>query len=78
MLPIEKLNFGFNDGGDYRRRENKELLNQFFIRTDALDKLVQGSYFFLMGEKGTGKTAYAVYSLKHAGQNLALSVQDFQ
>jgi len=61
MLPIEKLNFGFNDAENYRRRENKELLNQFFIRTEELDKLIHGNYFFLMGEKGTGKTAYAVY-----------------
>lgn len=51
MLPIEKLNFGFNDAEDYRRRENKQLLNQFFIRTEALDKLIHGNYFFKWAKK---------------------------
>jgi hypothetical protein len=61
MLKISELNFGFNDAENYRRKENKQLLNQFFIRTESLDHIIHGNSFFLMGEKGTGKTAYAVY-----------------
>jgi hypothetical protein len=61
MLPIPQLNFGFNDAENYRRRENKELLNQIFVRTEDLDRICGNNVFFLIGEKGTGKTAYAVY-----------------
>jgi hypothetical protein len=73
MLSIPQLNFGFNDAENYRRNENKELFNQIFVRTDELDRICANNVFFLMGEKGTGKTAYAVY-LTNNGLGLLLSI----
>jgi hypothetical protein len=61
MKPIPQLDFGFRDAENYRRKENKELLNKLFVRTQELDKLCEPNVFFLIGEKGTGKTAYAVF-----------------
>lgn len=61
MLKIQDLVFGFNDAENYKRRENKNFLNKVFFRTEELDKLCEKNTFFLIGEKGTGKTAYAVY-----------------
>lgn len=61
MLSIPELNFGFNDAENYRRKENKELFNHIFLRTDALERLCEMNNYFLIGEKGTGKTAYAVF-----------------
>jgi hypothetical protein len=61
LRPIRELNFGFADAENYRRRENRDLFNQIFFRTENLDHLCDRSMFFLLGEKGTGKTAYAVY-----------------
>jgi hypothetical protein len=61
LRPIRELNFGFADAENYRRRENRDLFNQIFFRTENLDKLCDRSTFFLLGEKGTGKAAYAVY-----------------
>lgn len=61
MIPIPDLKFGFNDAEIYRGREYKELFYKFFIRTKDLDKLCENNISFLIGEKGTGKTAYAVY-----------------
>jgi len=61
MIPVPDLNFGYNDAQTYRGREYKELFNKFFIRTKDLDKLCENNTYFLIGEKGTGKTAYAVY-----------------
>lgn len=61
MKPLSEITFGFSDAENYRRRENKGLFNKIFLRTDALDKLCDRNVFFLVGEKGTGKTAYAVY-----------------
>ncbi len=61
MIKINDLELGFPDAENYRRRENKEFLNQIFIRNNFLDKLCEPSTSFLIGEKGTGKTVYAVY-----------------
>jgi len=61
MLPVSQLNFGFVDAQNYSRRENRELFNRVFFRTEELDKLCGLSTYFLLGDKGTGKTAYAVY-----------------
>lgn len=61
MKPISEITFGFSDAENYRRREQKNLFNRIFLRTDAVDQLCQPQTFFLVGEKGTGKTAYAVY-----------------
>lgn len=61
MKPVRELTFGFSDAENYRRRENKDLFNQIFLRTDALEVIQDPGIFFIVGEKGTGKTAYAVY-----------------
>jgi hypothetical protein len=61
MLKIPDLDFGFNDAENYKRSENRNFLNKVFFRTEELDKLCERNTFFLVGEKGTGKTAYAVY-----------------
>lgn len=61
MQIISKLNFGFRDAENYVRRENKELFNTIFVKNRFLDELLSPNSFFLLGEKGTGKTAYAVF-----------------
>jgi len=61
MLSIRSLNLGFNDAENYRRKESKELFNRVFIKTEWLDMLCKPEISFLIGEKGTGKTAHAVY-----------------
>jgi len=61
MKRISELQLGFADAENYKRRENKELLNKLFIRNEYLDKLCDHAVSFLVGEKGTGKTAYSVY-----------------
>jgi len=61
MLKIEEMKFGFNDAENYKKRENKEFFNDIFFKTDAVETLCHNNIYFLIGEKGTGKTAYAVY-----------------
>lgn len=61
MLPVSELKFGFSDAENYKRKENKDLFNKIFLRNEALERLTQPHISFLIGEKGTGKTAYAVY-----------------
>ena len=61
MKPLKEIVFGFSDAENYRRRENKNFFDQIFLRTEAVEKLALPNIFFLVGEKGTGKTAYAIH-----------------
>ena len=61
MRSFSDLEFGFSDAENYRRRENKQFLEKKFVRTNALEQICEPSTSFIIGEKGTGKTAYAVY-----------------
>lgn len=69
MKKITELKLGFNDAENYRRKENKDLFNAIFVKNIFLDELMKPSSFFLIGEKGTGKTAYAVYLSNNLYQN---------
>ncbi len=69
---IKDLDLGFNDAENYRKRENKDLFNQIFVKNYFLDELLEPSKYFLIGEKGTGKTAYSVFlSNNHYKNNIA-------
>ena len=61
MKRFTDLNLGFTDAVNYNRKENKELFNKFFIKSPQLDELLKGNIYYLIGEKGTGKTAFAVF-----------------
>ena len=74
MLEIAKLNFGYNDAENYRRKAEKELFNTLFVRTEHLDRLCEDNRYFLIGDKGTGKTAYAVYLVNNAYHSIFASL----
>lgn len=61
MKKISEVNFGFSDAENYKRRENKQLFQRFFVKNDYLDELLKPQVTFLIGEKGTGKTAYSTF-----------------
>ena len=61
MKLLNELRYGFADAENYKRRENRDVFNQGFLRTQELDAIDSPNTFFVVGEKGTGKTAYAVY-----------------
>ena len=69
MKLVKDLGFGFADAQNYKRRENKELFNKVFIKNEYLDHLCDPGVSFLIGEKGTGKTAYAVYMTNNEYKN---------
>lgn len=72
---IRDLELGFRDAENYRRRENKDLFNSIFLRTPSLERLCSQSTFFLVGEKGTGKTAYAVFLSNNTYKNHIASLR---
>jgi hypothetical protein len=67
---IKELALGFSDAENFRRKENKELFTRLFVKTDSLDKLCDPGISFLIGEKGTGKTAYAAYFSVNTYKNI--------
>lgn len=58
---IEQLNLGFSDAQNYTKRANKQMFNSVFVKNDFLEKLLSPNVYYLIGEKGTGKTAYATF-----------------
>jgi len=74
LKPISELSIGFNDAENYKVREAKQLFNQIFVRTEALDRLCDSNIYFSIGEKGTGKTAHAVYLTNNPYRNTHSSV----
>lgn len=75
MKNILELQLGYSDAENYRRRENKELLNKVFIRNEHLNRVCEPAVSFLVGEKGTGKTAYAVYLSNNDYKNTLASIR---
>lgn len=61
MKPIRDLTFGFNDAKNYGTAGNQQLFQKFFLCDEHVDAVCNSNTFFLVGEKGTGKTAYSVY-----------------
>ncbi|MBY4800141.1 hypothetical protein LGM57_22175 [Burkholderia cepacia] len=58
---LNDLQEPFNDAVNYKTRKQREFFNKIFLRTDDLAGCLQPSVYFLIGEKGSGKTAYAAY-----------------
>ncbi len=75
MKDILDLSLGYTDAENYRRTENKALFNTVFIRNEYLDKLCDPAISFLIGEKGTGKTAYSVFLANNEYKNTRASIR---
>ena len=75
MKLVGELELGFADAENYKRRENKELLNRVFIRDRHLEELCQPNVSFLIGEKGTGKTAYSIFLTNNQYKETASSTR---
>lgn len=58
---MRELQDPFNDAENYRTRPQKDFFNQLFLRTEDLYKCLDPATYYLLGEKGSGKTAYATY-----------------
>jgi hypothetical protein len=61
MKNVRDLELGFTDAQHYGQGKNKQKLSDIFVKSTYFDQLLNPYIFFLLGEKGTGKTAYATY-----------------
>ena len=67
----------------YKSREEKEFISKILYKDRYLDEIMKPNKYFLIGEKGTGKTSFAVF-LNNSDYNntlsriTALSATDYQ
>jgi len=58
---LSELKMPFNDAVNYTSKVDKDFFNKLFLRTAEVQNLIQPNIYYLVGEKGSGKTAYAVW-----------------
>lgn len=61
MLKIKDLKFGLYDAIGYLDRNEKMFLKDVFVEIEEIDRICKSPIYYLIGEKGTGKTTYATY-----------------
>ena len=61
MLTVPQLNLGSIDAVNYKTKEDKEFFAKILFREDYLGQVLERKKYFLIGEKGTGKTSYSVF-----------------
>jgi len=59
--PIKDINFGEIDARNYTSSHMRDFFNNIFLPAEKLEEIKKPTKYFLIGEKGTGKTAYAVF-----------------
>ena len=70
MKKFGELDFGYGDAASYRNsRRYRDFFSKVFVKDEKLDQLMRDDSYFLIGDKGTGKTAYAVYLENNTYQN---------
>ena len=62
MLRVPDLDLGSIDAVNYKQRSQKEYLTRILYKDEFLDAIMKDSKYFVIGEKGTGKTSFATYA----------------
>jgi hypothetical protein len=60
-VTISNLKQPFNDAVNYKSKDDKQFFSKIFLQTAHLRDTLAPPIYYLIGEKGTGKTAYAVF-----------------
>ena len=68
------LNLGFSDAENYKKKQNQKLLDKYFVKTDELDQIIDPNKYFIIGDKGTGKTAYSIYLSNNDFKNTSSNI----
>lgn len=72
----------FDEAENYFKPNNREKLNKLFYKDKNYDKLLLDTTYYLIGEKGSGKTTYCAYFCNNTVNNTrsnryAISVDDY-
>ena len=71
---IADIDFGEYDATNYRDSSSKELFNRIFFRDKRLDEILESNKYYILGDKGTGKTAYSVFLSNNIIDNTYASI----
>jgi len=55
------IDFPYDEADNYLTPSNKAKFNRFFYKGDIFETLRKDTTYYLIGDKGSGKTAYSVY-----------------
>jgi hypothetical protein len=69
MKKIRDLDIPFNDAIEYNDAEKLSKFISHYNVTSAIDKLDQPNTYYVIGEKGTGKTAICLYYISRPGED---------
>lgn len=62
MKSLSEIDFGYGDAANYKNnRRYSDLFSKVFVKDEKLDSLMREDTYYLIGDKGTGKTAYSVF-----------------
>ena len=71
---ITEIDFGEYDATNYRDSSSRDLFNRIFVRDEKFNELLENNKYFVLGDKGTGKTAYSVYLLNNEVDSTLASI----
>ncbi len=79
MKKLNEIDFGYNDAANYKNnRRYKNMFSSTFVKDEKLERLMRDDTYFLIGDKGTGKTAYAVFLENNVYRNTQSLVINFE
>lgn len=78
MKEFSSLNLGFLDAENYLEKEYKDFFSNIFFKDENLERLLYSSTYFLIGEKGTGKTAYSVFLTNNEYKNTRSKISNIR
>lgn len=77
MKSLAEIDLGYGDATNYRKNKRMaQMFNEIFVKDRNLERLLQEDSFFLIGEKGTGKTAYATFLENREYKNTVTKVYE--
>ena len=77
MKAFQDINLGYSDAINYKNnRRYKDLFSRVFVKDEKLERLMQEDTYYLIGDKGTGKTAYSVFLENNEYENTQTRVID--
>ena len=77
MKSFSEIDFGYGDAANYKHnRKYIEFFSKVFVKDEKLDRLMREDTYYLIGDKGTGKTAYSVFLENSNYQNTQSKVID--
>lgn len=79
MKSFSNIDFGYGDAANYKNnRKYQRMFYEVFVKDEKLERLMRDDTYYLIGDKGTGKTAYAVFLENNEYKNTQSRMVNFE